>query len=56
MNDLEKCTIDIGKKDKWVWKENDTNFYFVKSTYNKIRYVSVGEYDELFGELWRSRA
>jgi len=48
--------VDVSKEDGWVWKDNHTNLYIVKSAYSKVKTRSIEVDDDLFVQLWNNKA
>jgi len=46
----------MGKEDEWVWKDNHTNVYTIKSAYTKLITRSINIDDDLFVQLWNIKA
>jgi len=51
--ELSEHGMDVGKGDWWVW---NTNVYIVKSSYSKVKTISIDVEDDLFGQLWNIKA
>jgi len=54
LRDIDSRTIQLNRRDEWVWLADNTGQYTTQNAYNLMRGIEVdGIQDEAFEEMWK---